>query len=338
MKIEETLPEKPLPLVQAQGLVKHFPIPRALLPGAKSWIRAVDGIDFDIPSGETMALVGESGSGKTTVGRLILGLIPPTRGVVRFEGQEVNAQNPEQRKIFRRKAQMIFQDPFSALDPQMRVGIAIEEGLRIHQLVEKEARYSLVHETLQQVGLNPDHARRFPHELSGGQRQRVVIARALVLKPTFLIADEPVSALDVSIQAQVLNLLQDLQGCYGLTYLLISHDISIVEHMADRIAVMYMGEIVEQGPVDQTLSNPCHPYTQMLLAATPSLSPPKDRLPTSPQGELPSLSQPPPGCRFHPRCPSAIEGVCNVSQPKVMKLGSAHHVACWLYDESPQVG
>lgn len=291
------------PLLAVRELHVHFPVRRGLLGRAAGAIRAVDGVSFDVQRGETLGLVGESGSGKTTTGRAVLRLIRPTSGSVQFAGEDVLAMDGDALRAFRRRAQIVFQDPFGSLNPRMTVGDALHEVLTVHRLAEPAARPARVAQLLDLVGLLPSHAERYPHEFSGGQRQRIGIARALAVEPDLLICDEPVSALDVSVQAQVLNLLADLQTRLNLTMLFIAHDLGVIEHVSDRIAVMYLGRIVEIGPTRQVVDSPRHPYTRALLSAVPVPEPGRARDRIVLGGDLPSPVSPPPGCPFHPRCP-----------------------------------
>jgi peptide/nickel transport system ATP-binding protein/oligopeptide transport system ATP-binding protein len=293
-------------LVEVQNLVKHFPVRGGVLQRVVAWVKAVDGVSFGIREGETLGLVGESGCGKTTVGRAMLRLIEPTSGSVRFGGADVLGLRGAELKAMRRNMQIIFQDPYSSLDPRMPIGESVGEGLRIHRVGTSVERQEIVLDTLKKVGLEPYHARRYPHEFSGGQRQRIGIARALALRPKFIVADEPVSALDVSIQSQVLNILKDLQDEFHLTYLFIAHNMSVVEHVSDRVAVMYLGKIVELAPQQELFRNPLHPYTQALMSAIPMPDPRLRRQRILLPGDVPSPLNPPAGCRFHPRCPVAI--------------------------------
>lgn len=319
------------PLVHVENLKKYFPVRRGLIiERVTGWVKAVDGISFDIYKGETLGLVGESGCGKTTAGRTILGLYPSTSGSVTVCGIEVHRANREELKLLRRKAQMIFQDPYASLNPRWTVSAIIEEPLRVHHLLpDEKARSERVRELMLKVGLSPRLINRFPHEFSGGQRQRIGVARALASDPEFIVCDEPISALDVSIQAQVVNLLEDLQDNFNLTYLFIAHDLSMVRHICDRVAVMYLGFIVEMADRDELYESPLHPYTQALLSAVPIPDPAKDRarkriLLT---GDVPSPINPPGGCRFHPRCWIAKEH-CKVETPQWRELKPNHWVAC----------
>ena len=319
------------PLLEARGLRKEFPVKSGIFGRDMGVLRAVDGIDLEVRKGETLGLVGESGCGKTTLGRTLLRLLEPSAGSIYFEGTEITHLPQDPLRRLRREMQMIFQDPYSSLNPRMRVGPMIEEGMLVHGLGNRRERKERVAELLEVVGIRPDAAGKYPHEFSGGQRQRIGIARALALLPKLLIADEPVSALDVSIQAQILNLMMELQASYGLTYLLISHDLRVVEHMSDRVCVMYLGKIVETAPSASLYTSPCHPYTQALLAALP-VADPESRVPRdSVRGDVPSPLAPPAGCRFHPRCPHRMQ-VCGQRSPSLREMRPGHLVACFLYD------
>ncbi|HEY8524118.1 MAG TPA: ABC transporter ATP-binding protein [Acidimicrobiales bacterium] len=319
------------PLVSVRGLVKTFDVRAGAFAKATASVRAVDGVDLDIRAGEVLGLVGESGSGKSTLGRTLLGLLPADGGTVTFDGVDVHAARGRQLKALRRQMQIVFQDPYSSLDPRTTVGDSIAEGLRAHGVRPAERR-SRVEEMLELVGLEPYHARRYPHQFSGGQRQRIGIARALAVRPRFLVADEPVSALDVSIQSQVLNLLRDLQARFDLTLLLVAHDLAVVEHLCDRVAVMYLGRIVEIGTRDQVFDDPQHPYTQALLSAVPVADPDRPRRRTRLEGDPPSPLDPPAGCPFHTRCPIAVSGVCDVEVPQLLgpDHDPSHLAACHL--------
>jgi len=317
-------------LVEVEGLVKHYRAGGSWLGmGSRNPVRAVDGVSFSIPAGKTLALVGETGSGKTTIGRTLLRLVEPTEGRFTFDGIDVFGLKSGPLRALRRRMQVIFQDPSGSLNPRMTAGQAIEEPLIIHRLASRAERPARVTELLGEVGLDASFAGRYPHELSGGQRQRVGIARALSVRPEFLICDEPVTALDVSVQAQVLNLLRDLQRAHGLTYLFIAHDLAVVRNVADEVAVMYAGQIVERAPVDRLYSAPRHPYTRALLSAVPVPDPkaPHDRIVLS--GEMPSPTSPPTGCRFHPRCPHPLkDGNCSTEIPALRDFGAGQLAAC----------
>ena len=316
-------------LLEVNNLVKHFPVRGGLLQRVVAQVRAVEDVSFHIYDGETFGLVGESGCGKTTVGRTILRLVPATGGSVKFEGQDVFAAKPRELKQLRRNMQIIFQDPYSSLDPRMPVGESIGEGLLVHGIGTRAERFERVIQTLRSVGMQEYHARRYPHEFSGGQRQRIGIARALALQPKFIVCDEPVSALDVSIQAQVLNILQDLQAEYKLTYLFVAHNMSVVEHIADRVGVMYLGKLVEVAPRGELFRNPRHPYTKALMSAIPVPDPRNKRERIILKGDVPSPIKPPPGCRFHTRCPEAIER-CKTEEPLLRETSAGHWTSCLL--------
>ncbi len=325
--------ESNTPIVEVQGLRVHFPVDAGNLFRRKVGdIKAVDGISFSINRGKTMGLVGESGSGKTTAGQAILQIEPPTSGKVFFEGHEISSLSKKEMRPLRRKMQMIFQDPFGSLDPRMKVGGIIGEPLVVHGIAGGRTEYrDRVAELMQIVGLDPEMRGRYPHEFSGGQRQRIGVARALALNPSFIVCDEPVSALDVSIQAQIINLLEELQESYNLTYLFIAHDLSVVRHISDRITVMYLGQIVEIADRIELYHNPLHPYTQVLLSAVPIPNPTaehqRDHVPI--KGEIPSPLNAPTGCRFHPRCGAATAD-CAVSEPQMQEVSPGHFVTCLL--------
>jgi peptide/nickel transport system ATP-binding protein/oligopeptide transport system ATP-binding protein len=317
-------------LVEVNHLVKYFPVRAGLMQRVKAWVKAVDDVSFFINEGETFGLVGESGCGKTTVGRTILRLIPATSGEVIMDGRNVFDLNGSELKKIRADMQIIFQDPYSSLDPRMPVGESIAEGLRVHTDKSGQERYDIVVEMLTRVGMRAEHARRYPHEFSGGQRQRIGIARALALRPKFIVCDEPVSALDVSIQAQVLNILRELQRDFGLTYLFIAHNLSVVEHFSERVGVMYLGKMAEMAPRDMLYADPLHPYTQALMSAIPVPDPTIKRQRILLEGDVPSPLNPPTGCRFHTRCPIAFDR-CPVEEPVFRDYGGGHYAAChWL--------
>jgi len=323
------------PLLRVEGLTKHFPVRRGLLVRRQvGTVRAVDGVTFTLDRGETLALVGESGCGKSTSARMVLRLIDPTAGSVHFEGQDITALDGEAMRRLRQRMQIVFQDPFSSLNPRMTVGDILEEPLRVHHMGDAASRAARVMELLSLVGLADWHARRYPHEFSGGQRQRIGIARALAVEPALVVCDEPVSALDVSIQAQVVNLLKDLQARLGLAYLFIAHDLAVVKHMADRVAVMYLGQIVEIAGKDALFAHPRHPYTRTLLSAIPRPDPHRVGERQLPGGDVPSPMNPPEGCRFHTRCPFAVAR-CEQEAPALRELAPGHAAACHLAEELP---
>jgi peptide/nickel transport system ATP-binding protein/oligopeptide transport system ATP-binding protein len=315
-------------LIEVRSLVKHFPVRGGILQRVRGWVQAVDNVSFTIRRGETLGLVGESGCGKTTVGRTMLRLIEPTSGSVTFDGTDVFSLRGEDLKRMRRNMQIIFQDPYSSLDPRMPIGESVAEGLKIHRIGAPKDQHGMVINMLRKVGLEEYHARRYPHEFSGGQRQRIGIARALALRPKFIVADEPVSALDVSIQSQVLNILKDLQAEFNLTYLFIAHNMSVVEHISDRVAVMYLGKVAELAGRSELFANPLHPYTQALMSAIPIPDPHVRKQRILLPGDVPSPLNPPGGCRFHPRCPVAMDH-CSVREPAFQEVSPGHWAACW---------
>ncbi len=315
-------------IIEVKDLVKYFPVYEGLMRRKVADVKAVDGVNFEIHKGETLGLVGESGCGKTTVAMTMLRLTEPTSGAVLFHGNNVFKANGAQLKALRRNIQIVFQDPFASLDPRLPVGDAISEGLVIHNIGNRQQRFEKLLATLKLVGLEEYHANRYPHEFSGGQRQRIGIARALMLDPEFLILDEPVSALDVSIQAQVLNILKDLQDKLGLTYMFVAHNLAVVEHISDRVAVMYLGKIAEVASRDDLFGQPLHPYTRALMSAIPVPDPGRKRERIILAGDVPSPLNPPTGCRFHPRCPIARLPHCSEEEPQLRELRPNHWVAC----------
>lgn len=314
--------------IQVNHLKKYFPVRGGIFQRIVAWVQAVDDVSFFIKRGETLGLVGESGCGKTTVGRTILRLTEPTAGEVLYNRENIFKLSGNDLKTIRRDIQIIFQDPYASLDPRVPIGESIIEGLKIHNVGTPAERRDMVHEMLKKVGLEDYHAWRYPHEFSGGQRQRIGIARALALRPKFIVCDEPVSALDVSIQSQVLNLLKDLQDEFGLTYLFIAHNLSVVEHISDRVAVMYLGKMVELAESEELFANPLHPYTQALMSAIPIPDPRMRRERIILSGDVPSPLRPPSGCRFHPRCPVAM-AQCSESVPEIKEIKSGHWANCW---------
>ncbi len=320
------------PILEIRDATKWFPITAGLLQLTIGNVRAVDGVSLTVNRGETLGLVGESGCGKSTLGRMAVKLLEPTKGEIAFDGQPLRRMRAESLKDFRRRAQIIFQDPYSSLNPRMTKGNIVSEGLKIHRIVPRSEWRRRAGELLERVGLDSSHLNRYPHEFSGGQRQRIGIARALSVEPELIICDEPVSALDVSIQAQIVELLRDLQAELGLSYLFIAHDLAVVRHMCDRVAVMYLGRICEQAPYDVLYDEPAHPYTRALLSAVPE---PDPTIPLNPQplrGEVPSAANPPPGCRFAPRCPMA-QPLCSEGQPDLVEMSPGHEVACFRAGE-----
>ncbi len=318
------------PLLEVRNLVKHFPIKSGILVDREvARVQAVDDVSFTIEQGETLGLVGESGCGKSTLCRTILQLIEPTSGSVRFEGEEIAGLDPKRMRSMRREMQMIFQDPYASLNPRRRVGQIVGQPMVLHGTVERRDVRRSVEELLDRVGLSAEHYNRFPHEFSGGQRQRIGIARALALRPKLIVADEPVSALDVSIQAQIINLLEDLQEEFNLTYIFVAHDLGVVRHVSDRIAVMYLGKVVESSPADRLYSDPVHPYTNALLSAIPIPDPRRsaERAPLVLEGDVPSPINPPSACRFHTRCQWATE-ICSANEPPLASYGLDRVAAC----------
>ena len=324
-------------LIRIENLKKYFPVRKGLLRKVKAHVKAVDDVSFSIGEKETIGLVGESGCGKTTVGRTILKLLDPTSGRIIYRENDITPLGSDQMRPLRKKLQIIFQDPYASLNPRMTVGKIIREGLDVHNIDEKKKRDGMVAEVLERVGLPRNILDRYPHEFSGGQRQRVGIARALVLNPEFIVCDEAISALDVSIQAQIINLLADLKEEYGIAYLFIAHDLSVVEHISDRVAVMYLGKIVELAKTSELFSNPLHPYTRALLSSVPSPDPTLEHERIVLPGDVPSPIAPPEGCSFHPRCPLAVTGLCDTVEPHTVDSGG-HQFACHVVEEELEAG
>lgn len=324
--------DEPKNLIVVKNLKKYFPVRGGIFQRTLAWVQAVDDVSFFIKEGETLGLVGESGCGKTTVGRTMLRLVEPSGGKVFLEDQEIFSLKGQALKAIRRNMQIIFQDPYASLDPRMPIGDSITEGLRVHKIGTAKEQYTMMVEMLRKVGLEDYHARRYPHEFSGGQRQRIGIARALALQPKFIICDEPVSALDVSIQSQVLNILKDLQKEFQLTYLFIAHNLSVVEHISNRVAVMYLGKMVELTERSELFLTPMHPYTQALMSAIPVPDPKLRRERIILKGDVPSPLHPPSGCRFHPRCRMAMD-ICKQEEPSFKELKPKHFVACWWAEQ-----
>ncbi len=322
----------PEPMLEVEDLKKYFPIRTGVFSRVVGHVKAVDGISMRINPGETYGLVGESGCGKSTAGLTILNMLNPSGGSVLYKGKDIYSMGKEEMRNLRKEMQIIFQDPYSSLNPRMSVGEAIGEALEVHGIATGKKRREKVEYILKVCGLDTYHYRRYPHEFSGGQRQRVVIARALVLEPQFIVADEPISALDVSIQSQIINLLEELQDQFGLTFLFISHDLSVVKHMANRVGVMYLGRIVEDAPKKEFYASPLHPYSQALLSAVPSMLPAQQKERIILTGDVPSPSNPPPGCTFHTRCPWAV-AICSNEVPHLKKVGPDHFVSCHLVEE-----
>jgi oligopeptide/dipeptide ABC transporter ATP-binding protein len=320
-------------LLEVKELRKYFPIRKGFFSRVKGQVKAVDGVSLDVRRGEVVGLVGESGCGKSTLARCVLRLVEPTSGAVLFDGIPVLALKGEELRRLRKRFQIIFQDPYGSLNPRLTVGSMIAEPIKIHKIAKGAAVKERVAELLEKVGIPPEHMHRYPHEFSGGQRQRIGIARSLAVGPEFVVADEPVSSLDVSVQAQILNLLKDLQNEFGLTFLFITHDLGVVEYLTDRVAVMYLGKIVEFAATERLFAGVKHPYSQALISAIPSLDPEKRKSRIVLPGDVPSPAAVPPGCPFHPRCPKAMPH-CRTDVPSLREVEPGHHVSCWLYSQA----
>jgi len=316
-------------LVKIEGLKKYFPVTSGVLSRVTNFVKAVDGVDMTVREGETVGLVGESGCGKTTLGKTIIKLLEPTGGDIYYDEEKITNLSPSSMRAYRRKMQIVFQDPYGSLNPRMKVESIVSEGLVIHGISTGKERREIIRELLNTVGLREDALSRYPHEFSGGQRQRIAIARALALRPDFVVCDEPISALDVSVQAQIINLFIELQEEFSLTYLFISHDLRVVKHISDRVAVMYLGKIVEFAESGELYKNPLHPYTKILISSVPIADPSRKREPAVLKGDVPSPINPPSGCSFHPRCPIAVEK-CSSAEPELRDAGGGHFVSCHL--------
>ncbi|MDY0323152.1 MAG: dipeptide ABC transporter ATP-binding protein [Candidatus Carbobacillus sp.] len=320
------------PLLEVKNVSKYFPIQGGLLRRTRGYVRAVENVSFELAAGETLGIVGESGSGKSTLGRTIIRLYDPTEGSIRYQGQDLAHLHQKALRPYRRHIQMVFQDPYASLNPRMTIGALIEEPLKLHTNLNRKEREEEIRRLLKIVGLSPDAHTRYPHEFSGGQRQRIGIARALSIKPSLIIADEPVSALDVSIQAQVINLMMALKASFNLSYLFIAHDLSVVKHISDRVMVMYLGHVVESAPKKELFQHPLHPYTEALLSAVPEPNPRKKKERIVLSGDIPSAANPPKGCVFHTRCPKVM-AVCKEVKPPLQEVAPQHWTACHLYTQ-----